>query len=131
MTSRIKAINALRPKLELEPTVQTDGLVDYIAGRTGLDKGEIVHVLLELHDAIVFFGRRGYGVKLEGLGTYLPSMRLDGTLDVQHRLDWGLRRDLNQRTYAGEVVNREQIGKTADELVALWNAEHPDDPVTE
>jgi hypothetical protein len=129
MASRIKAINAYRPKLKLGRTVQTDGLVDYIARSTGLDKGEIVHVLLELHDAIVFFGRQGVGVKLEGLGTYLPKIRLDGTLDAQHRLDWGLRRDLNRGRYTGRMVNRGNVGKTADDLVAQWNAEHPDDPV--
>lgn len=44
-------------------------------------------MLAEIYDAIVFFNRSGYGVKLEGLGTYLPNIRLNGTLDVQHRLD--------------------------------------------
>jgi hypothetical protein len=86
-------------------------------------------VLLELHDALVFFGQRGCGVKLEGLGTYLPTIRLDGTVDMQHRLDWGLRRDLNRGKFAGRIVNRKNIGKTAEQLVAQWNARHPDDPV--
>jgi hypothetical protein len=63
------------------------------------------------------------------LGSYLPNIRLDGTLDVQHRLDWGLRRDLNRGKFQGRILNRRNIGKTLDELVALWNAAHPDDPV--
>jgi hypothetical protein len=46
-------------------------------------------------------------------------MRLDGSLDAQHRLDPAIRKGLN----------RKHIGKTADELVVLWNAEHPDDAV--
>ena len=54
---------------------------------------------------------------------------LDGTLDVQHRLDRGLKNGLNARAFAGRILNRENIGKTSDELVALWDAEHPDDPV--
>lgn len=29
----------------------------------------------------------------------------------------------------GEVVNRQHIGKDDDKLVALWNAEHPEDSV--
>jgi hypothetical protein len=129
MASRIKALNVYRPKLKLGRTVQMNGLVEYIASHTGLNTGEIVFVLAELHDAIVFFGRQGFGVKLERLGTYLPSIRLDGTLDVQHRLDWGLRRGLNGGRFTGRVLNRENVGKTPDELVAQWNAEHPDDPV--
>jgi hypothetical protein len=129
MASRIKAIQAYRPRIEMRSTVQTDELVRHIADRTGYNKGDVVHMLAEFHDAIVFFNRSGYGVKLEGLGTYLPNIRLDGTLDVQHRLDWGLRRDLNRGKFQGTILNRRNVGKTPDELVALWNAAHPGDPV--
>jgi hypothetical protein len=31
--------------------------------------------------------------------------------------------------FKGEIQNRENIGKTTAELVALWNADHPNDPV--
>jgi len=31
--------------------------------------------------------------------------------------------------FTGTILNREHIGKTSDELVARWNAEHPEDPV--
>ena len=30
---------------------------------------------------------------------------------------------------AGKVRNHANLTKTAEELVAQWNAEHPDDPV--
>ena len=87
-------------------------------------------VLRELRDAVVFFNRAGRGVKLEGLGTYLPNIQLDGTFDVQHRLDRSIKNALNAPgTFTGVILNRENIGKTADELVEMWNAEHPDDPV--
>lgn len=91
--------------------------------------GDVIHMLALFHDAVVAFNRYGQGVKLEGLGTYLPNIGLDGTFDVQHRLDWGLRRDLNSRKFDGKIINRCNIGKTADELAALWNEEHPEDPV--
>jgi hypothetical protein len=29
--------------------------------------------------------------------------------------------------YKGEIQQRENIGKTSADLVALWNKEHPDD----
>jgi hypothetical protein len=129
MASRIKAINAYRPRIKPGRTVQTEQLVEHIASRTGLNAGEIYFVLMELRDAIVFFGLSGQGVKLEGLGTYLPNMRLDGSLDAQHRLDPAIRKGLNRRAFTGTVLNRKHIGKTPDELVALWNADHPDDAV--
>jgi hypothetical protein len=31
--------------------------------------------------------------------------------------------------FFSEILNRRNIGKTPDELVELWNVEHPDDPV--
>lgn len=131
MASKIKAINACRPRIKVARTVQRDELVRHVARHTGLNESELVQVLIELRDAVVDFNRSGVGVKLEGLGTYLPNMRLDGSLDVQHRLDKGLKRRLNQEPFEGEVVNRQNVGKTAGELVALWNEEHPDDPVSD
>ena len=131
MTSRIRAIQAYRPRVKIERTVQMKEVVGYIAGRTGFNTGEILGVLAELRDAIVFFNQDGYGVKLEMLGTFLPNIRLDGTFDVQYRLDKSLRNGLNQDEFHGTILNRGNIGKTAAELVAQWNEEHPDDPVEE
>ncbi len=129
MASRIQAINAYRPRVKLERTAHMDEVVDFIARSTGLNTGTIVHVLTELRAAVVFYNRLARGVKLEGLGTYLPNIRLDGTMDVQHRLDRGLRRALNSTRFSGTIINRRNIGKTPDELVALWDVEHPDNPV--
>jgi len=131
MTNRIQAINAYRPQIELGQTVQGAELTRYLADRTGLNEGEVSLALKELRDAVIFFDRSGRGVKLEGLGTYLPNIQLDGTFDVQHRLDRDVKNSLNvPGTFTGVIRSRENIGKTADELVALWNAAHPDDPVT-
>jgi len=130
MASRIKAINAYRPKIDLGSTVQLPELVAYIADRTGLNEGEVTIVLKELRDAIIFFNRQGQGVKLEGLGTYLPNIGLDGTFDVSHRLDREIKNALNAPgAFSGDIINAENIGKTPDELVAMWNEAHPDDPV--
>ena len=86
-------------------------------------------MLLELRDAILFFNNQGYGVKLEGLGTFLPNIELDGTFDVQYRADVALKRGLNAGNFSGKIKNRRNIGKSPEELAAMWNAAHPDDPV--
>jgi hypothetical protein len=84
----------------------------------------------ELRDAIIFFNLMGRGVKLEGLGTYLPLIKHSGELNVSHRLDREIKNALNTPgLYNREILNQENIGKSVDELVELWNAEHPDDPV--
>ena len=85
-------------------------------------------VLLELRDTVLFFNLRGQPVKLEGLGTYTPKISLDGKMGVGHRADVALKNGLNQPgAFKGEVENAANIGKTSDELVAMWNEEHPDD----
>lgn len=87
-------------------------------------------VLLELRDAVVFFNQQGQPVKLEGLGTYTPTINLDGSFNVGHRADSEIKNRLNATgAFRGKIENGEHISKTGDDLVALWDAEHPDDPV--
>jgi hypothetical protein len=41
-------------------------------------------------------------------------------------------RQLNDRTkFYAKILNKANIGKETDELVAQWNTEHPDNPVEE
>ena len=130
MASKIQAINAYRPRIKLGKRAGIDDLVEYIARSTGLNESTIRQVLIELRDATIFFNLRGQPVYLEGLGTYTPKIDLDGTVGVGHRADMKIKNSLNARgAFKGDVINAENIGKTGDELVALWNAAHPDDPV--
>ncbi len=130
MAKKIEALGAYRPRIERGPTVQREELVEYLSSRTGINEGLLIFVLQEVRDAIIAYNRHGRGVKLDGLGTYLPNIKLDGTLNVEHRLDRGIKEALNEsRRFAGSIENREHVGKSVEELVALWNAEHPDDPI--
>ena len=129
MASRIKAISAYRPKIVLGKRVNTEELVSFIARSTGLNESGVQQVLLELRDSIVFFAASGRPVKLEGLGTYTPAMEVNGKVKIGYRADTELKQRLNAE-FHGEVENKDNIGKTSDELVAMWNAEHPDDQVS-
>jgi len=130
MATRIAAIGAYRPRIDLGNTVQNDELVRYIADRTNLNSSMVALVIGQLSDAVIFFNAAGRGVKLAGLGTYLPGVDLDGTFSVQYRLDRAIKNGLNASDiFTGTIIHRENIGKTPDELVALWNTDHPEDPV--
>ena len=129
MASRIAALNHYRPRIQRSKTITRKTLVHHIADRTGLNEGEILLMLLELRDAIVFFNRIGRGVKLEGLGTYLPNVNYKGEFDVAYYMDVDFKAALNTNPDYRYVLNRQQIGKSAAEIVAIWNEEHPDDPV--
>ena len=87
-------------------------------------------VIKELRDKIIEFIRSGRAVKIEGLGTWTPNIGLDGSLTIQYRPDTALINALKvPGTFTGRVSNRENIGKTGDELVAQWNEAHAEDPV--
>ena len=131
MAKKIQAINKYCPKVKLGRTVQLKELVEYIADRTGLNKGDIQIALSELSSAVQFFTKRGEGVKLEGLGIYQPKIDLAGKFSIRHIVDSEIVGVLNSSgAFTGEIVNKSNIGKTTDELVALWNEEYPEDVVS-
>lgn len=130
MANRIRAIGAYRPRLRYGKRIQREGLAKFIARSSGLNESGILQMLLELRDAIIFFNLQGIPVKLEGLGTFYPTISLDGTFGVGHRPDPALRHAYNvPLAFRGEIENRDMIGKTVAELVARWNEEHPEDPI--
>jgi len=65
-----------------------------------------------------------------GITIYTPSLDLDGDFEVKVKLDKRILRALNaEGAFQGRIINAENIGKSADDLVAMWNEDHPDDPV--
>ena len=130
MAPRIKAVNAYRPRIEQGNTVQKPELVRALSRATGLVEGSIDQSIKELRDQIIEFNRAGRAVKVDGLGTFSPSIDLDGNLTISYRPDPALSNGLNTPgVFSGTILNRENIGKTSDELVAKWNTDNPTDQV--
>jgi hypothetical protein len=130
MARKITAIRRYRPEIERERTLQTWKLVQMMARRTTLNEGSIRHVVYDLRDAILDAHRIGQAVKIDGLGTFTPTIHVDGNLDILFRPDTDMLNQLNDRTkFYAKILNKANIGKSAEELVAQWNQEHPDDPV--
>jgi hypothetical protein len=129
MTSRIRAIQAYCPRLALGKPVSTEGFMELITQRSTLSPGVVKNV----HDSEI---RTLLALLLEGqpvhteAAIYTPSIGLDGKIEIKVRLNIDLLKTLNARGYfRGKILNAENIGKSADDLVALWNADHPEDPV--
>ena len=130
MAKRITAVRKYRPEIKLERTRQTPQVVEDIAMRTRLNTGEILFVVYELRDAILMAHRHGQPVKVEGLGTFTPTIRMDGSLDILFRPEPSMLRQLNESTkFYATILNKANIGKTTDDFVAKWNKEHPDNLV--
>lgn len=132
MAKRITVIRKYRPEIKKKRTRRMPELVRSMSRATTLTEGTIRLVVYELRDNILMAHLMGEAVKVEGLGTFTPTIRMDGELDVLFRPDPAILRDLNDRSrFTATVLNRANIGKSADELVAQWNAEHPEDLVEE
>lgn len=132
MARKITAIRMYRPEIERGKTRQMPEIIRQIARSTSLNEGSIRYVIYELRDVILDAHYTGQAVKIEGLGTFTPTIRMDGELDILFRPDPAVLKDLNDRTrLVAKILNRANIGRTADDLVAQWNAEHPEDAVEE
>ena len=130
MAPKIKAIGAFRPRIEQGSTAQKNELLRAASRATGLVEGTFDLSIRELRDQIVEFCRAGRAVKVDGLGIWTPNLQMDGSLSIQYRPDNALVNGLNvPGMFTGKIHNRENIGKSGDELVAMWNEAYPDDQV--
>jgi HU domain-containing protein len=132
MARKITAIRKYRPEIKRERTRQMPEILSDIAHNSALNEGSIRHVVYGLREAILMAHRAGQAVKIEGLGTFTPTIRMDGSFDILFRPEPEMLRQLNDQTrFHAKILNRANIGKSANDLVAQWNAEHPDDPLEE
>ena len=131
MAPRIKAVNAYRPRIEQGNTVQKPEFIRAVSRATSLVESTADQTVKEVRDHIIEYCRAGRAVKVDGFGTFTPTIDLEGRFAISFRPDPFFGHGLNlPGTFSGTILNREHIGKTSDELVALWNEEHTDDPVT-
>lgn len=130
MAKILQAVNAYGPKLTLNETAQLDRVVAWMSSRTGVNKSEAMMIIQEIHEAILFFNTQGTPVKLPGVGTFTPSIDRHGELKVNFRADNALKKGINKANeYVGRVANKSAAALSNAELKALWDADHPDDPL--
>ncbi len=130
MANKLKAISTYRPKIKKGETQSVEKAAAIIAGRTSINEGDVMLALREFFFVIQFFLSSGLPLKLNGLGTFSPSISLDGTIKISLRVDKKLLGELNKEgAFTGTIVNKTNAGKSSEDLVLMWNEEHPDDPV--
>ncbi len=129
MANRIVAINTYRPRLSLNKAADTHRFMELVTLRSTLSPGVVLNVHESEVETLIGLLLEGRPVHT-GIGIYTPSVDLDGDLEVKVKLDPRVLSALNAaNAYRGDMVNIENIGKSADELVNMWNTEHPEDPV--
>lgn len=113
-------VNPLLPRIILNKPIPLSMLIEYLRGRSNLNKGEVLAVLSHLEDALTFFLKDGYPMNLPGIGSFTPTLRLDGTINIKYRPEKELLNRLNaQGAFNGTIKNKKNIGKSIEELKLL------------
>jgi hypothetical protein len=129
MASKIAAIRAYGPRIELGKAAQEDDYLDLVTRNTGVSRGTVKHVQEEDVEALIYLLKQGHRVRT-GSAIYTPTVKLDGRIEVKV----SVRRDVEDKInvvgeFTGTLANAENVGKTTEKLFDQWDADHPADPV--
>jgi nucleoid DNA-binding protein len=129
MAKRVEAIAAYCPRIKEQVTISLDTVAEDIKGKSSFSKGDVKGLVTCLCESIASYLRAGHRVKIKGLGLFSPSIKLDGKFNIGVRIDTKLKTDIGEPEFFGTIKNKSMIGKSPEDLVELWNKEHPNDPV--
>ena len=129
MAKKIQAVAAYGPRIDLIEAADFDRFMSLITQRTTLSAGVVKNVQESEVETLIGLLREGRPVHT-GVAIFTPSINLEGKIDVNVRVDKRILSALNSNgAFTGRLIHSENVGKTSDELVALWNEEHPEDPI--
>jgi len=126
MAKKIKMWQELGPRLASATPMDSEEMIDELIAATNQTRGSILAVLSEL-DVVIEKGlKAGRIVKLPNGTSFRPIGKKDGSIKISLRLNPRVSGGVNSE-FRGAWLNAANIGKTEDEMVALWNELHPDD----
>jgi|WetSurMetagenome_2_1015567.scaffolds.fasta_scaffold907989_1 hypothetical protein len=129
MANLIQAIAAYGPKIDLIAAVEPERFIESVIYRTTISRGVVISVQESEMEMLINFLMEGRPVHT-GIAIFTPSIDLQGNIKVNVRVDKRLITVLNiPGAFKGKVKNKENIGKTPQDLAAQWNEDHPDDLV--
>ncbi len=130
MSTFIEVYTQLGPRIVAGKRAGTKDLTRRMADTTGQHRGEVMRVLYSLLDALIYFNREGRTVEIPGVGSFQPLLKGDGRIRIRFRPDNEYTIALDDlKRFEGEVINAENVGLSPEEFKALWDAEHPEDPM--
>ena len=131
MTKKLAMLNRLRPRIISQGVVDLEQLAERVTRNTTFNSDEFYGMLRLAMKESVKALQAGETVKLDGLVNIRPYLKVGGRVGVVLQGDRRLLAELNnpQLWTASKVSKHEFLRKGIAELVEIWNAAHPDDPV--
>ncbi len=126
MAKKIQVWAAYGPKIELGKPMTQEEIIENIVAATNQSKGSVLAVLAELDVQLESGLKAGRIVQLPNRTHYEPIGKKDGSVDIGVRVSPDLDKKVNA-AFRGTWLNSDNKGKTEAEMIAIWNAAHPDD----
>jgi nucleoid DNA-binding protein len=128
MAKKIQAWTEFRPRLESTNPMTSKELIENIIAATNQSRGSVQAVLSELDVQIESALKSGRIVQLPNSTHYQPIGKKDGSVNIKVRVNPELDKRINAE-FRGKWINSANIGKSEEEIIALWNEAHPEDPI--
>jgi hypothetical protein len=128
MAKKIQAWTEFGPRLELGAAMDGEELIENIIAATNQSRGSVLAVLAELDVQIESGLKAGRIVQMPNGTHYRPVGKSDGSVDIDVRVNPDVDKRINAG-FRGTWRNAQNIGKSEAEMIALWNAAHPNDPI--
>ncbi len=128
MAKKIQAWTAYGPRLQRGKPMTKEEIIENIVNATNQSRGSVLAVLAELDVQLENGLKSGRIVQMPNGTHFEPIGKKDGSIQVRTRINPMVIRNVNAG-FRGKWINAQNIGKTQEEIFALWNADHPDDPV--
>ncbi len=129
MAKLIQAFAAYGPKIDLTEAAEPQRFMELITQRTTLSVGVVKNVQESEVETLIGLLKEGRPIHT-GVAIFRPSIDLEGKISVSVRVDKRIIAALNTPgAFTGNIKNNENVGKSTQEIVNRWNAEHPDDVI--
>jgi hypothetical protein len=129
MAKLIQAFSKYCPKIDLMEAADPRRFMELITQRTTLSAGVVKNVQESEVETLIGLLKEGRSVHT-GVAIFRPTIDAQGNLSVNVRVDKRITSALNvPGAFTGKVNNNANVGKTTDEIVYMWNQDHPDDMI--
>jgi len=129
MAKKIQAIATYGPRIDLMEAADVERFMALITQRTTLSSGVVKNVQESEVETLIGLLKEGRPVHT-GVAIFTPSINLDGSFDVNVRVDKRILSAINSiGGFTGKITNNENIGKASADLEAIWNEHHPQDQI--
>jgi hypothetical protein len=129
MARLIQAFTAFGPKIDLTDAAEPQRFMELITQRTTLSAGVVKNVQESEVETLIGLLKEGRPVHT-GVAIFRPSIDLEGKISISVRVDKRILSALNAPgAFTGNIKNHENVGKSTQEIVEMWNTSHPADPI--